>query len=218
MVIIKTEVIEIDPQEPDPDVIRYAGKVIEAGGLVVIPTDTVYGLVCDSRNREAVQRVYRVKARPRDLPLILLLQDTSQVADYIGKVPENAVRAMQEFWPGPLTVVLLEEGEATAAVRAGKDTVGLRLPAQMAPRLVAGAVGAALASTSANRSKQPPATTAQQALEQLEGRVQMVLDGGPASLGQESTVVSFLGGAARLLREGAITAQRLREVLGEVEL
>ena len=218
IVIVKTEVIEVDPQEPDPVVIRYAGKVIETGGLVVLPTDTVYGLVCDSRSAEAVERVYRVKARRRDLPLVLLLQHMSQVAEYIGQAPEGAVRAMQQFWPGPLTVVLRDEGDATRPVRAGKDTVGLRLPAHMVPRLVAGEVGAALASTSANRSKQPPATSAQQAVEHLDGLVNMVLDGGPAPLGQESTVVSFAGERPRVLREGAITAERLREVVGEVDV
>jgi L-threonylcarbamoyladenylate synthase len=218
MVIIKTEVISVDSQEPDLDVIRYAAKVIETGGLVVLPTDTVYGLVCDSRRRSAVQGMYRVKARRRDLPLILLLHDMSQVAAFIEEVPENAVRAMQAFWPGPLTVVLRDTSEATAPVRAGRDSVGLRLPVHMVPRLVVGAVGVPLASTSANRSTQPAAITAEQALEHLEGRVNMVLDGGPASLGQESSVVSFAEGVPRLLREGAITAQRLREVLGEVQV
>jgi L-threonylcarbamoyladenylate synthase len=218
VVIIKTEVIAVDSQEPDLDVIRYAAKVIETGGLVVLPTDTVYGLVCDSRSRSAVQRMYRVKARRRDLPLILLLHDMSQVAAFIEKVPENAVRAMQEFWPGPLTVVVRDAGAATAPVRAGRDSVGLRLPAHTVPRLVAGAVGVPLASTSANRSTQPAATTTEQALEHLEGRVNLVLDGGPAPLGQESSVVSFLEGVPRLLREGAISTQRLREVLGEVQV
>jgi L-threonylcarbamoyladenylate synthase len=218
MIIIKTEISTVDPQEPEAGVIKHAGRLIETGGLVVIPTDTVYGLVCDSRQRQAVEQVYRVKGRRRDLPLVLLLRDTSQVADYIEDVPEDAVRAMQEFWPGPLTIVLRDKGEATAAVRAGGDTVGLRLPAHMVPRLVAEAVGAPLASTSANRSTQPPAITAQQALDHLDGHVNLVVDGGPAPLSQESTVVSFLGGPARVLREGAISAARLREVVGEVEV
>jgi L-threonylcarbamoyladenylate synthase len=216
MVTIKTEVISVDPQEPDLDVIRYAAKVIETGGLVVLPTDTVYGLVCDSRQGSAVRRMYRVKARRRDLPLILLLEDMSQVGDLIEEVPESAVRAMQEFWPGPLTVVVRDASEATAPVRANRDSVGLRLPAHMVPRLVAGAVGVPLASTSANRSTQPAALTAEQALAHLDGRVNMVLDGGPTPLGQESTVLSFAEAPPRLLREGAITAQRLREVLGEI--
>ncbi len=218
MTKMKTEVFEVDPQDPDPSVIRYAAKVIETGGLVVLPTDTVYGLVCDSRNVEAVEQIYRVKGRERGEPLILLLHDTSEVGAYVEDIPESAVRAMQEFWPGPLTVVLRDDSEATAAVRAGGETVGLRLPAHMVPREVAGAVGAPLASTSANASKQAPAVTAQQALRYLDGKVNLVLDGGAAALGQESTVVSFLGGPARVLREGAITEERFREALGEVEL
>ncbi|MFB3882180.1 MAG: L-threonylcarbamoyladenylate synthase [Armatimonadota bacterium] len=217
MAIVRTEVIQVDPQEPDPVVIRYAGRVIETGGLVALPTDTVYGLVCDSGSPAAIEAAYRVKGRRRDLPLILLLEDTSQVAQYIERMPELAVRAMQEFWPGPLTVVLRDEGEATRPVRAGRDTVGLRLPAHMVPRLVAAELGAALASTSANRSSHPAALTAQQAVEQLDGLVNMVLDGGPTTLGQESTVVSFAGERPRVLREGAITAARLREVVGKVD-
>ena len=214
---LKTEVIVVDAQEPDPDALSCAADVIADGGLVVLPTDTVYGLVCDSRNASAVSDAYRVKGRRRDLPLALLLQDMAQVSAYVDEIPESAAQAMQAFWPGPLTVVLRDRGEATAAVRARRDTVGLRLPAHMVPRLVAGNVGAALASTSANRSEQPPATTAAQALEHLEGLVHLVLDGGPSTLGKESTVVSFVAETPRVLREGALPVERLREVLGEVE-
>ncbi len=214
---VKTEVIVVDAQEPDPEALSRAANVIAEGGLVALPTDTVYGLVCDPRNASAVSDVYRVKGRRRDLPLALLLQDMAQVSVYVEEIPEGAAQAMQAFWPGPLTVVLTDRGEATAAVRARRDTVGLRLPAHMVPRLVAGNVGAALASTSANRSKHAAATTAAQALEDLEGLVHLVLNGGPSTLGKESTVVSFAGERPRVLREGAVSIERLREVLGDVE-
>jgi len=213
----KTEVLRVDPQEPDPEVVRRAAHVIETGGLVVLPTDTVYGLVCDPRRPDAVDQIYRVKARRRDLPLSLLLRDMAQASAYVEDIPESAARAMQQFWPGPLTVVLRDRSEATAAVRAKKDSVGLRLPAHMVPRLVAGSIGAALGSTSANRSRQPPAVTADQAIDHLQGLVHLVLDGGPATLGQESTVVSFVGRHPEVVRVGAISVQRLREVLGEVK-
>lgn len=218
MVDIRTELTAVDAQDPDREVIKYAARIIETGGLVVLPTDTVYGLVCDCRQPEAVDRVYEVKERSRDLPLILLLHDMAQAAAYVENVPDNAVLAMQQFWPGPLTVVLRDTSEATAAVRAGGDTVGLRLPAHMAPRLLAGELGAPLASTSANTSRQPPAINARQALDYLDGKVSLVLDSGPAPLSQESTVVSFLDDHAQVLREGAITVARLREVLGVVTL
>jgi len=216
MTKIKTEVAPIDPQEPNPDLIRYAAKVLETGGLVVLPTDTVYGLVCDPRLPAAVDAIYRVKDRRRDSPLALLLHDMSQVTDYAEEIPEGAVTAMQRFWPGPLTVILKGRPEATATVRAGKASVGLRLPAHMVPRLVAGGLGAALASTSANRSTEPAAVTAEQALAHLEDKVHLLLDGGRAPLASESTVVSFLRSRPEVLRLGAISLDRLQEVLGDV--
>jgi L-threonylcarbamoyladenylate synthase len=206
----------VDPQDPDPGAIQRAAEVIGEGGLVVLPTDTVYGLVCDPRRPAAVEEIYRVKGRRRDLPLALLLHDMAQVSAQIEAVPEAAVQAMQQFWPGPLTVVLRDRSEATAAVRAGKKTVGIRLPAHVVPRLVADAAGCPLASTSANRSGQPAPTTAGQALNHLAGLAQLLLDAGPAPGGQESTVISFATDPPRVLREGALPVQRLREVLGEV--
>jgi len=206
----------VDPQEPDPGAIQRAAEVVREGGLVVLPTDTVYGLVCDSSQPAAVERIYRVKGRPRDLPLALLLHDMAQVSTMIEEVPEAGVRAMQQFWPGPLTIVVRDESPRTAAVRAGKDTIGLRLPAHVVPRLVADRAGRPLASTSANRSGRPAPTTAEQALDQLAGLVQVVLDAGPTPVGQESTVVSFAARPPVILREGALSVQRLREVLGEL--
>jgi L-threonylcarbamoyladenylate synthase len=182
----------------------------------VLPTDTVYGLVCDPRLPDAVDRIYRIKARRRDMPLVLLLHDTAQVSAYVDEIPPTAVDAIQAFWPGPLTVVLRHRGAETAAVRARKNTVGLRLPAHVVPRLVADAVGCPLASTSANRSGRPSPTTAAQAVEQLAPMVQLVLDAGPSPLGQESTIVSFAEEPPRVLREGGLSAGRLREVLGSV--
>ena len=216
MTTVETEVIQVDPQEPDPEIVRRAAGVIESGGLVVLPTDTVYGLVCDPRLPEAVDRIYQVKGRQRGLPLALLLHDMSQANTYVEDIPEAAVLAMQQFWPGPLTVVVADRSEATATVRAKKSSVGLRLPAHVVPRLVAGSLGVALASTSANRSSQPAAITAEQALDHLQGLVQIVLDGGTATLGQESTVLSFLGRQPEVLRTGAISTRRLQEVLGDV--
>lgn len=216
MAVEETEVLKVDPEDPDPEAIERAARAVQQGGLVVLPTDTVYGVVCDPRLPAAVDEVYRVKGRRRELPLALLLRDMAQVSAYVQDVPETAVRAMQQFWPGGLTVILRDTGEATAAIRARKKTIGLRLPAHVVPRLVADRLGSALASTSANRSGQPAPTTAEQAAEQLQGLVALVLDAGPAPVGQESTVVNFADRPPRVLRAGAISVERLREVLGEV--
>ncbi len=216
MARVRTQVVEVNPQEPEPEVVERTAGVLRQGGLVVVPTDTVYGLVCDPGRREAVERIYRVKQRRREMPLALLLHDASQVSDYVSHLPEAAARAMQHFWPGALTVVVRERGEATATVRARGDTVGLRLPAHLVPRAVSEAVGCPLASTSANRSGGRAPVTAAEVCEDLEGLVELVLDAGRTPLGEESTVVSFAESPPRVLRLGAIGLGRLREVLGEV--
>jgi len=212
----KTEVLTTDAHDPDPRVIQRAADIIRQGGLVLLPTDTVYGLVCDPRLPAAVERIYRVKRRDRGEPLALLLHDMSQVMTYAHQVPDLAIRAMQQFWPGALTVVLRDRSQTTAPVRAKKDTIGLRLPAHIVPRLVAESLGSALASTSANRSGHPAPVTAQEAIADLEGQVELVIDTGRAPLGEESTVVSFVSDPPRLLRLGAIPLSRLKEALGEV--
>jgi len=212
----RTEVIAVEAEDPDPPAIARAAQVIEGGGLVVLPTDTVYGLVCHPGQAKAVAQIYEVKQRDRSLPLALLLHDMSQALTYAHDAPPLAMRAMQHFWPGALTVVVQDRSEATAAVRARKDTVGLRLPAHVVPRLVAGQLGCALASTSANFSTHPAPLTAEEALAELEGRVALVLDAGRTPLGAESTVVSFAVSPPRLLRLGAVSLARLQEVLGEV--
>jgi L-threonylcarbamoyladenylate synthase len=211
-----TDVISVAAQDPDPQVIARAAEVVRGGGLVVLPTDTVYGLVCDPRQTAAVDRIYAVKQRSRDLPLVLLLHSTAQVGAFIEEVPPLAVRAMQEFWPGALTAVLRDCSPATEPLRACRETIGLRLPAHLVPRLVAEETGGALASTSANLSGEDSPTTAEQAREQLDGLVNLILDAGPTPFAHASTVVDFTVTPPHVLRSGAITVARLREVLGEV--
>jgi L-threonylcarbamoyladenylate synthase len=212
-----TRVIAVSAQDPELGVIQRAAEVLLAGGLVVVPTDTVYGLVCDPRQTSAVDRLYEVKQRSRDLPLVLLLHDMAQVETFVEDIPEAAVRAMQEFWPGALTVVLRDCSQATEPLRACKETIGLRLPAHMVPRAVAERVGGGLASSSANISGRLGPVTAQQAVDQLDGLVQLVLDAGPTKFARESTVVDFTISPPRVLRVGAVAVSRLREVLGEVQ-
>ncbi len=213
----KTEVIPVHAQDPDPAAIARASEVLRQGGLVVLPTDTVYGLVADPRRADAVDRIYEVKQRSRDLPLVLLLHDAGQVEAFIEEIPPMAVRAVQEFWPGALTVVLRDCSPATEPLRACQETIGLRLPAHLVPRLVAEKTGGALASTSANVSGGLSPTSAQEALEQLDGLVQLVLDAGPTKWAHESTVVDFTVAPPRILRVGAITTSRLRDVLPDAE-
>jgi len=214
---VQTTVVEVDPQEPDPRVVESAAQVLRDGGLAVVPTDTVYGLVCDPGRPAAVDRIYRVKRRKRELPLSLLLNNMGEVAAYVEDPPEVAVRAMQQFWPGPLTIILGRCKETAGAVRARRRSIGLRLPAHMVPRLVAGEAGFALASTSANPSGQPSPVTGTEAARALSGLVEIVLDAGRAPLGQESTIVDFTLSPPRLLREGALAVERILEVVGSLD-
>jgi len=214
---VDTEVLAVDAQDPDLSVIRRAADVVCGGGLVVVPTDTVYGLVCDPHQTAAVDRLYEAKQRSKDLPLVLLLHDMAQVESFIEEVPAEAVRAMQEFWPGALTVVLRDCSQVTEPLRACKETIGLRLPAHMVPRALAERVGGGLASSSANLSGQPSPVTAQQAVAQLDGLVELVLDAGPTKYAHESTVVDFTVRPPQVRRLGAISVARLREVLGPVQ-
>ena len=199
MLRVETEVVVVDAHEPEPREVERAARIVREGGVVALPTDTVYGLVCDPGQPAAVDLIYEVKQRGRDLPLALLLHDMAQASIYARDVPENAVLAMQQFWPGALTVVVEGCRETAGAVCAGQEGIGLRLPAHVVPRLVAGAAGGALASTSANRSGQPAARTADEVVAQLGGLVPLVLDAGPSRLQAESTVVSFVGRPPRLL-------------------
>jgi len=212
----RTRLIAVDAQDPDPAAIARASDTLLGGGLVVLPTDTVYGLVADPRRVGAVDRMYEVKQRSRDLPLVLLLHDAGQVETFIEEVPSSAVRTVQEFWPGALTVVLRDCSPVTEPLRACKETIGLRLPAHLVPRLVAEKTGGALASTSANLSGGRSPVTAQDALEQLGDLVELVLDAGPTKWAHESTVVDFTTEPPRVLRPGAVSLARLRQVLPDI--
>lgn len=194
--------------------IHEAAALLREGGVVAFPTETVYGLGADAANEEAVAGIFAAKGRPRDNPLIVHVADQSQVDGLAAAVSPVERALMDRYWPGPLTLVLpARPGAVSQAVTAGLDTVGVRMPAHpLALRLIR-AAGLALAAPSANRSGRPSPTTAAHVLADLDGRIGGVLDGGPAGIGVESTVVRVdeAGGRIHLLRPGGITAAQLQE-------
>ena len=198
----------------DTDAIREAVRVLNAGGLVALPTETVYGLAGDAANGEAVARIFAAKGRPRFNPLICHVADIDMARRY-GDIDERAARLATKFWPGPLTIVVpLKAGAPVHALAtSGLASVALRAPAGIAAQVIAG-LGRAVAAPSANRSGRLSPTTAEHVATQFGTDAPLILDGGPCRVGVESTIVSFLGERPLLLRPGGLDAAAIEAALG----
>ncbi|WP_434082575.1 L-threonylcarbamoyladenylate synthase [Cohnella hashimotonis] len=193
-----------------------AAAALAAGGVVAFPTETVYGLGADARSDAAAERIFAAKGRPSDNPLIVHLADAADVEALAAEVSPLERTLMAAFWPGPLTLVLPVRQDAVAArVTAGLDTVAVRVPAHETARRLIAAAGCPVAAPSANRSGRPSPTLASHVRDDLDGRIDGVLDGGPTGVGVESTVVRVLGGDVHILRPGGVTAEQLRAAAGE---
>jgi len=199
----------------DETAIAEAARTLREGGIVAFPTETVYGLGADARNPQAVRQVFEAKGRPSDNPLIVHIADRKQLDELVLPFGEIPARLMETFWPGPLTIVLpVRPGAAAPQVTAGLDTVAVRMPAHpVALRLIA-AAGCPVAAPSANRSGRPSPTLAAHVMEDLAGRIDGVVDGGPAEVGLESTVVMVEDECIRVLRPGGVTREALAEAAG----
>lgn len=197
------------------EAIARAAATLRAGGLVALPTETVYGLAANARDPRAVAKVFAAKGRPADHPLIVHLASTEQVADWARAVPGCVRDLARHYWPGPLTLVLKRAPGVPDVVTGGQDTVALRLPAHPVAQALLQAFGDGLCAPSANRFGRISPTTARHVREELGDAVDLVLDGGPCSVGIESTIVDLSGGRPRLLRPGAVPADRLAALLGE---
>lgn len=191
-----------------------AGAVLRAGGLVAFPTETVYGLGAHALDEQAVRRVFAVKGRPADNPLIVHVASAEQVDVVARSVPASARRLAERFWPGPLTLVLDARAEVPAVTRGGLDTIAVRVPAHDLALALLRAAGVPVAAPSANRSGRPSPTTAAHVRADLGDTVDVVLDGGPCALGVESTVVDARGPVPVVLREGSLSAEELGAVAG----
>ncbi|MCS6786244.1 MAG: L-threonylcarbamoyladenylate synthase [Thiobacillaceae bacterium] len=198
---------------PDAAAIERAAAILRAGGVVAFPTETVYGLGADARNRAAVRRVFAIKGRPADHPVIVHLPAPEALEAWARTVPEAARRLARAFWPGPLTLVLPRAAGVLDEVTGGQDSVAVRVPAHPLALALIRAAGA-LVAPSANRFGRVSPTTAAHVRAELNGAVDLILDGGPCAVGVESTILSLLDDTPRLLRPGLITAAEIEAVLG----
>lgn len=195
-----------------------AGEILRSGGLVAIPTETVYGLAANALNSEAVKNIFRAKGRPGDNPLIVHIAEFEDIYPLVTHVPESAKALAEAFWSGPLTIVLPKSDLVPETVSGGLDTVAIRMPSHPDARAIIKSAGVPLAAPSANTSGKPSPTDAESVLADLEGKIEAVYDGGKCSVGVESTVISLAGEKPILLRPGGITYEQLCSVLGEVQI
>ena len=204
---------------PDEAALKEAAALIRGGRLVAFPTETVYGLGANGLDAEAVSRIFAAKGRPGDNPLILHIASLDALRPLIACEPsETARRMMRAFWPGPLTMIFPRSGRVPANVSAGLDTVAVRFPSHpVAQRLIA-LSGVPIAAPSANRSGRPSPTAAAHVLEDMDGRIELILDGGACDVGVESTVVDMTGATPRILRPGGVTAAQIAAVAGASEV
>lgn len=200
--------------------IETAAGIIRLGGLVAMPTETVYGLAADALDGQSVKKIFKAKGRPADNPLIVHIADLSDIErlELAKSFPEKARKLAQAFWPGPLTLIV-EKGDAIPdEVSAGLSTVAIRMPAHPVARRLIERSGCALAAPSANSSGLPSPTTAQHVLDDLSGKIDAVIDGGACEVGVESTVMTLVGDIPRILRPGFVTKEQIEAVIGAVEV
>lgn len=199
---------------PRRDAVLAAARIILRGGLVAFPTETVYGLGADAANRRAVKKIFAAKGRPADNPLIVHVSNLEQVGDVASCIPQSALKLMNRFWPGPLSLVLPSSSALPREVSAGLPTVAVRMPAHPVALGLIRAAGVPIAAPSANRSGRPSPTASSHVLADLAGRIDAVLDGGSCSLGLESTVLDLSGSEPVILRPGGISREQLEKTLG----
>ena len=192
--------------------------ILRQGGIVAFPTDTVYGLGAGAGFPQAVERIYAVKERARNMALPLLLADASQMAGLVESVPPLARALMRRFWPGALTLVLLKSGAVADIITAGGATVAVRIPAHPVPVALARGLGMPIVGTSANLSGHPSPLTAEEVYAQLDDKVDLIIDGGRCPGGKESTVVDVSGEIPVIRREGAVSRAELRQICGDIVL
>lgn len=195
---------------------EIAAVIIRNGGLVAIPTETVYGLGANGLDENAVAKIFEAKGRPQDNPLILHVAEPSEIQRFCQNIPQAAYDLAEKFWPGPLTMVLPARDTVPRRTTAGLPTVGVRCPDNEVTRKIIRLAGVPIAAPSANISGKPSTTTAQHVLHDHDGKIDAIVDGGPCRVGVESTIVDLTDSRPRLLRPGGITPEQLLEVLGDL--
>ncbi|MDO4331977.1 MAG: L-threonylcarbamoyladenylate synthase [Eubacteriales bacterium] len=215
---METILVKMEKENPDAEGIRKAGEIIRAGGLVAFPTETVYGLGGDALNPDSSRKIYAAKGRPSDNPLIVHICRWDDIYKIAHPVPEEAEKLAKAYWPGPLTMILKKTDLVPEETTGGLDTVAIRFPQDPIARTFIEAAGGFVAAPSANLSGKPSPTLAQYVAEDMNGRIEMIIDGGEVGIGLESTIVDLTGEEPMILRPGFITKEMLEEVLKRVEV
>ena len=199
-------------------VIKKAGDIIKNGGIVAFPTETVYGLGGDGLNPRSSQKIYEAKGRPSDNPLIIHVADMDSIKKIVKEIPEVAYKLAEKYWPGPLTMIMNKSDIVPYETTGGLDTVAIRMPSNKIAAELIRCSGGYIAAPSANLSGRPSPTQAKYCIEDLDGRVDMIIDGGAVGIGLESTIIDLTSGTPMILRPGYITKENLAEILGSVSV
>jgi len=216
--VAQTEVVSVDPQTPDPHVIERAASVIQRGGLVAFPTETVYGLGANALDETAVGRIFAAKQRPADDPIISHIARVTELERLAVDVPDSAYKLAQMFWYGPLTLILKRAPHVPANLSSDMPTVAVRMPSHPVARALITAADTPIGAPSANTFTRPSSTEAKHVLEDLNGRVDMILDGGKTTIGIESTVIDMTREVPTVLRPGGVPLEDLQRVIPEVTM
>lgn len=214
---METEIVSIQEEHMDEKALRRAGEILRNGGLVAFPTETVYGLGGDALNPDSARKIYAAKGRPSDNPLIVHIcrfEDIYKITSYVPKEAEDLAKA---FWPGPMTMILPKSDRVPKETTGGLDTVAVRMPSHKTALQMISYAGGYVAAPSANISGKPSPTTAKYVWEDMQGKVDMIIDGGPSGVGLESTIVDLTVSPPQILRPGYVTEEMLARVLGKVE-
>ena len=200
---MRTKIIKIDPARPE-QAFAQCREVVSSGGVIAYPTDTFYGLGVDPENPVAVKRLFEIKGRQKDRPILVLIADPADAGRWAAEITAVAAELMNRYWPGPLTLVFSAKAGVLPELTAGTGTIGLRVPGSVLARDLIGFIGRALTGTSANLSGRPSPRTARETAEELGDVVDIVLDGGETTGGTASTVIDVTAGMPRVIREGAV--------------
>ncbi|MBR6643525.1 MAG: threonylcarbamoyl-AMP synthase [Lachnospiraceae bacterium] len=214
---METKIITIDRKNPDKSLLQEAGALLKKGALVAFPTETVYGLGGDGLQETVAARIYEAKGRPSDNPLILHIADMDALPVLAVDIPKLAYTLAEKFWPGPMTMILKKSEVVPYATTGGLDTVAIRMPSDEIAREIIRASGTYIAAPSANLSGRPSPTKAEHVIEDLSGRVDMIVDGGASDIGLESSIIDLSGDIPMILRPGYITKEDFAQIVAEVE-
>ncbi len=215
---METRIIKVDEKNPEKELIEQAAELIRNGKLVAFPTETVYGLGANGLDKEAASRIFVAKGRPQDNPLILHVSSIEEVKPLVKHIPKKAEEVAEKYWPGPLTMIFERSSLIPDVITGGLDTVAIRMPNHPVALALIKASGVPIAAPSANTSGKPSPTLAQHVIEDLYGKVDMVIDGGATGVGLESTVLDLTSEIPTILRPGGVTLEDLKPIIPNVTL